>query len=75
MLAHVAKDRSNRQVGRRLGVTEDTVKSHMKSVLRKLEANDRTHAVAIALRRGLVAFHDVGVRQPLPCGTGAVVPC
>jgi DNA-binding NarL/FixJ family response regulator len=74
VLAHVAEGRSNKQVGHRLGVTEDTVKSHMKSVLQKLEANDRTHAVAIALRRGLIALHEAGGRQPLPCGTGTVLP-
>lgn len=58
VLAQVAEGRSNKQVGARLGVTEDTVKAHMKSVLLKLAANDRTHAVAIALRRGLIALHD-----------------
>ena len=35
-----------------LGISEDTVKGHMRSLLSKLQANDRTHAVMIALRRG-----------------------
>ena len=43
---------SNKTVADRLRVTEDTIKGHMKNVLAKLQANDRTHAVAIALKRG-----------------------
>ena len=37
-----------------LAISEDTVKAHMKSVLSKLGANDRTHAVTIALKRGII---------------------
>ncbi len=37
-----------------LGVTEETVKTHMRSILSKLDAKDRTHAVTIALRRGII---------------------
>jgi DNA-binding NarL/FixJ family response regulator len=36
------------------GITEDTVKTHMRSILVKLDATDRTHAVTIALRRGFL---------------------
>jgi DNA-binding NarL/FixJ family response regulator len=43
---------SNRAVGEMLGLSEDTVKGHMRNVLAKLHANDRTHAVRIALQRG-----------------------
>lgn len=52
VLRLVADGCSNKRVGARLGVSEETVKMHMKSVLAKLEANDRTHAVTIALKRG-----------------------
>lgn len=45
---------SNREIAHRLNVGEETVKTHMRSVLEKLDANDRTHAVAIALRRGII---------------------
>lgn len=45
---------SNRQIGTVLGVSEDTVKTHMKSILSKLNASDRTQAVVIAIRRGLI---------------------
>jgi DNA-binding NarL/FixJ family response regulator len=37
---------------RRVGIAEDTVKGHVRSILSKLKANDRTHAVTIALHRG-----------------------
>lgn len=52
VLRLVAEGRSNKRVGVALGVSEETVKMHMKSVLSKLNANDRTHAVTIALKRG-----------------------
>ncbi|MBB5209265.1 DNA-binding NarL/FixJ family response regulator [Chiayiivirga flava] len=45
---------SNREIGQALGIAEDTVKAHMKNVLAKLHARDRTHAVTIALRRGIL---------------------
>ena len=45
---------SNKQIAWRLAIAEDTVKSHMKSIFAKLHANDRTHAVTIALRRGII---------------------
>jgi DNA-binding NarL/FixJ family response regulator len=37
-----------------LSINEDTVKGHVKSILAKLEARDRTHAVTVALRRGIL---------------------
>ena len=52
VLKAVATGSSNKQVGTMLGISEDTVKGHMKNVLAKLKANDRTHAVLIALKRG-----------------------
>lgn len=54
VLRLVAVGNSNRSVGRRLGIAEETVKAHVRNVLAKLEARDRTHAVAIALRRGII---------------------
>jgi DNA-binding NarL/FixJ family response regulator len=48
----IAKGNSNRIVADTLGISEDTVKGHMRNVLTKLQANDRTHAVTIALKRG-----------------------
>lgn len=49
---------SNQQIGRSLGLSEDTVKTHMKGILSKLGAADRTQAVVMALRRGLVDLWD-----------------
>jgi DNA-binding NarL/FixJ family response regulator len=54
VLRQVAAGNSNRRVATRLGISEDTVKAHMKSILSKLAANDRTHAVTIALKRGII---------------------
>ena len=54
VLELVAAGNSNKIVADRLEITEDTVKSHIRSILTKLGANDRTHAVTIALRRGFL---------------------
>lgn len=54
VLRLVAAGSSNKRVAAALQVTEDTVKAHMKHVLAKLGAADRTHAVTIALRRGII---------------------
>ncbi|WP_108665024.1 response regulator [Euzebya rosea] len=55
VLALVVSGRSNRAVGATLHITEETVKSHTRSVYRKMGVADRTEAVAMALREGL--FH------------------
>lgn len=52
VLRCIAKGNSNKIVADILGITEDTVKGHMRNVLTKLHANDRTHAVTIGLKRG-----------------------
>jgi DNA-binding NarL/FixJ family response regulator len=54
VLRLVAAGNSNKEIGARLSLTEVTVKSHVKNVLAKLGANDRTHAVTIALKRGII---------------------
>jgi len=56
VLKFVALGKSNRAVANALGITEETVKSHMRNVLGKLSANDRTHAVLIAVRRGILTI-------------------
>lgn len=50
----IAAGNPNKLVADRLSITEDTVKAHVKSILSKLSANDRTHAVTIAIRRGII---------------------
>jgi DNA-binding NarL/FixJ family response regulator len=54
VLGLVANGQSNKEIAARLAVTEDTVKGQMRSILSKLDANDRTHAVVIALKRGII---------------------
>jgi DNA-binding NarL/FixJ family response regulator len=52
LLKQVAAGCSNKAASERMLICEDTVKGHMRNILSKLNANDRTHAVTIALRRG-----------------------
>lgn len=54
VLREVAAGNANKMVAQLLHVSEETVKAHMKSILSKLGANDRTHAVTIAVRRGII---------------------
>jgi DNA-binding NarL/FixJ family response regulator len=54
VLRQVALGNANKMVADRLNISEETVKAHMKSILSKLGANDRTHAVAIAVKRGII---------------------
>jgi DNA-binding NarL/FixJ family response regulator len=54
VLRCVARGDANREIADQLRITEDTVKYHMKSILSKLEAKDRTHAVMLALKRGIL---------------------
>lgn len=53
VLRLVAAGNANKDVAARLAIAEETVKAHMKNILSKLGANDRTHAVTIALKRGI----------------------
>ena len=54
VLQRVATGNSNKIIASQLNVSEATVKGHMKSILSKLNANDRTHAVTIATKRGFL---------------------
>jgi DNA-binding NarL/FixJ family response regulator len=54
VLSLAAKGNSNKQIAFKLSISEDTVKAHMKTVFAKLGAADRTHAVTIAAKRGLI---------------------
>jgi DNA-binding NarL/FixJ family response regulator len=54
VLRLVAAGNANKIVAARLAISEETVKAHMRSLLSKLAANDRTHAVTIALKRGII---------------------
>ena len=54
VLRHVAGGNRNRDIGELLFISEETVKVHLKHVMEKLGASDRTQAVAIAVRRGII---------------------
>src|SRR5207244_79656 len=54
VVRHVALGLSNREIGRSLDISIETVKEHVQNVLRKLEADDRTEAAVWAVKKGLV---------------------
>jgi len=54
VLTLVAKGLANKEIATRLGKAEGTVKIHVQNILAKLHATDRTHAVTIALQRGII---------------------
>lgn len=54
MLACVAKGHTNSEIGALLGIAAETVKAHLRNASSKLGANNRTEAVMIAMRRGLL---------------------
>ena len=54
VLGLIANGNANKMIATQLSITEETVKGHVKNILAKLAANDRTHAVTIGLRRGII---------------------
>ena len=68
VLSLVARGLGNKEVGDVLGTASGTVKAHMQSILSKLGAKDRTHAVTIALRRGIIHLHSPGLASSIPNG-------
>jgi DNA-binding NarL/FixJ family response regulator len=54
VLRLVASGNANKIIAAHLSITEETVKGHVKNILAKLGANDRTHAVTIGLKRGII---------------------
>jgi two-component system, NarL family, response regulator len=54
VLQELAAGRSNKDIGRRLDISEGTAKTHVKAILTKLDAISRTEAVSVALKRGLI---------------------
>ena len=62
ILSHIARGYINKQIADKLGISEQTIKNHMSSVLRKLDANDRTQAVVLAMHYGWIPLE---VKEPL----------
>ena len=56
VLQCAAAGNANKRIATLLGISEETVKAHMRTILAKLDANDRTHAVTIALKRGIIVL-------------------
>ena len=54
VLAHLPGGNRNSEIGAKLFISEDTVKRHMKNIMEKLNARDRTQAMTIAIRRGII---------------------
>jgi len=54
VLRLIAAGNANKEIAARLAITEETVKSHVTNILAKLRAKDRTHAVTIGLKRGII---------------------
>jgi DNA-binding NarL/FixJ family response regulator len=54
VLKEIAAGKRNKEIGAELSIAEDTVKMHVKNILEKLQVNDRTEAVTVALRRGIL---------------------
>jgi len=56
VLKRVSAGQANKEIARGLALSEDTVKGHMRSIFAKLDVNDRTQAVTVAHRRGIIAL-------------------
>lgn len=68
ILTYIASGNTNKQIAHVLGISEQTIKNHVSSILRKLNANDRAHAVALAIRQGFIPLEEdapalVGARR------------
>ncbi len=59
ILDYVAQGNSNKRIAHILGISEQTIKNHVSSILRKLNANDRAHAVALAIRNGWISAEGI----------------
>jgi len=60
ILDNIAQGRTNKEVAYALAISEQTVKNHMSSILRKLSVNDRTQAVVYAIRQGWIKAPEIG---------------
>jgi len=66
ILSYIARGYMNKQVARELGLSEHTIKNHLSSIIRKLEVNDRTQAVVLAINNGWIVPKEV---EPAESGT------
>jgi DNA-binding NarL/FixJ family response regulator len=71
VLGHVARGRTNRQVGELLGISERTVRNHLRTIGQRLSTTDRTHSVVLAIGHGWIAVplepeHGMVIAPPRP---------
>jgi two-component system NarL family response regulator len=59
IVRHLALGEANKEIGASIGISEQTVKSHVKNILGKLHVRDRTEAVTVALRRGIIHLPEL----------------
>jgi two-component system NarL family response regulator len=59
IVRHLALGEANKEIGASIGISEQTVKSHVKNILAKLHVRDRTEAVTVALRRGIIHLPEL----------------
>ncbi len=57
ILNYIAQGYPNKQIAAKLGISEQTIKNHVTSILRKLNANARTEAVVVAIKQGLISIN------------------
>lgn len=69
VLSLLAGGRGNREIADQLGTAPGTIKTHVQSILSKLDARDRTHAVTIAVRRGILHLHTPDMEASLLDGS------
>jgi two-component system NarL family response regulator len=58
ILKMLSKGLTNKQIGHALGISDNTVKNHVNSIIEKLEVSDRTEAATTAIQRGLITVED-----------------
>jgi len=58
IMKYIAEGNSNKRIAYALGIGEQTIKNHITSIMRKLNANDRTHAVVLAMRKGWLNIEE-----------------
>jgi DNA-binding CsgD family transcriptional regulator len=71
ILKNVARGRTNRQIGEILGISEKTVRNHLRTISHKLSTSDRTHAVVLAIGNGWIAIPIEPDGEPMPAAEAA----
>jgi len=74
ILNYIAQGYLNKQIAAELHISEQTIKNHVTSILRKLDANARTQAVIIAIKRGLISISEDWPHKITNVGGGASAP-